>query len=54
MLFRSREFVVYADDGKPDALGYANMVALAFKAIQELNVKIEDLKSEVATLKGSV
>ena len=49
-----REFVVYADDGKPDALGYANMVALAFKAIQELNVKIEDLKSEVATLKGSV
>lgn len=29
------EFVQYAEDGTPDALAYANMVSLAFKAIQE-------------------
>jgi hypothetical protein len=46
------EFVQYAEDGTPDALFYANMVSLAFKAIQEQQTQIETLKAEVATLKG--
>jgi hypothetical protein len=43
------EFVVYAEDGTPDALAYSNMVALAFKAIQELKAEIDELKQIVAT-----
>lgn len=39
------EFVQYAEDGSPDALAYGNMVALAFKAIQELNAKVEALQA---------
>jgi hypothetical protein len=35
------EFVQYAEDGTPDALAYANMVALLVKAIQELNEKLK-------------
>jgi len=34
------EFVQYAEDGTPDALAYANMVALLVKAIQELNERL--------------
>jgi hypothetical protein len=48
-----REFVQYADDGSPDALAYGNMVALAFKAIQELNLHVQQLKTKVATLEGA-
>jgi uncharacterized protein YceH (UPF0502 family) len=44
------EFVVYNDSGEPDALAYSNMVALAFKAIQELNAKVEALETRVAQL----
>lgn len=44
------EFVQYADDGTPDALAYGNMVSLAFKAIQELNGKIEALEARLAAL----
>jgi hypothetical protein len=40
------EFVEYNDDGEPDAVFYANMVALCIKEIQEL-------KAEVAALKGA-
>ena len=40
------EFVEYNDDGEPDAVFYANMVALCIKEIQ-------DLKAEVAALKGA-
>lgn len=40
------EFVVYAEDGTPDALAYSNMVTLAFKAIQELKAEIEILKNK--------
>jgi hypothetical protein len=47
------EFVVYNDSGEPDALAYSNMVALAFKAIQELNTKVENLESRVAALEGA-
>lgn len=38
------EFVQYADDGTPDALAYGNMVALAFKAIQELEARVTALE----------
>lgn len=44
------QFVQYAEDGTPDALAYGNMVALAFKAIQELNAKVEALETRVAAL----
>jgi hypothetical protein len=37
------EFVQYAEDGTPDALAYQNMIALAFKAIQEQQAQIEEL-----------
>ena len=47
------EFVVYDADNKPDALHYGNMVALAVKAIQELNAKVEALKARVAELEGA-
>jgi hypothetical protein len=46
------EFVQYADDGSPDALAYGNMVSLAFKAIQELNAKVEALEARVAALEA--
>jgi len=48
------EFVVYDEDGKPDALHYGNMVALMAKAIQEQQAIIEQLKADVAALKGKV
>jgi hypothetical protein len=38
------EFVQYAEDGTPDALGYQNMIALLTKAIQELKQEIDTLK----------
>jgi hypothetical protein len=47
------EFVQYAEDGSPDALAYSNMVSLAFKAIQEQQAIIEQLKADVAELKGA-
>ena len=47
------EFVQYAEDGSPDALAYSNMVSLCIKAIQEQQAQIEDLKAEVAALKGA-
>jgi hypothetical protein len=46
------EFVVYNAEGEPDALAYGNMVALAFKAIQELNAKVEALQARVAELEA--
>jgi hypothetical protein len=39
------EFVVYAEDGSPDALAYSNMVSLAFKAIQELKAEFDAYKA---------
>jgi len=42
------EFVQYAEDGSPDALAYQNMIALAFKAIQEQQAQIEELKALIA------
>lgn len=46
------EFVQYADDGTPDALAYSNMVALAFKAIQELKTENDALKARLTALEG--
>jgi hypothetical protein len=46
------EFVEYNAEGLPDAVHYANMVSLAFKAIQELNAKVDAQAAEIATLKG--
>ena len=40
------EFVQYAEDGSPDSLAYPNMVALAFKAIQELKSELDELKNK--------
>jgi hypothetical protein len=45
-----KEFIQYAEDGTPDALAYGNMVSLSFKAIQELNAKVEALEARVAEL----
>ena len=39
------EFVQYNDSNEPDALNYANMVALMAKAIQELSVKVTALEA---------
>jgi hypothetical protein len=44
------EFVQYAEDGTPDALAYSNMIALAFKAIQELNQKINEQQQTINSL----
>jgi hypothetical protein len=44
------EFVQYAEDGSPDALSYGNMIALAFKAIQELNQKVENQQQTINSL----
>jgi uncharacterized protein YaiE (UPF0345 family) len=46
------EFVVYNQQNEPDALHYGNMVALAFKAIQELHAKVEALEARVAELEA--
>jgi len=46
------EFVQYATDGTPDALAYSNMIALAFKAIQEQQAQIKELQTEIQTLKN--
>jgi hypothetical protein len=47
------EFVQYAPDGSPDALSYQNMIALAFKAIQELKSENDNLKSRLEVLEQS-
>ena len=47
-----KEFVQYAEDGTPDAISYGNMVALAFKAIQEQQAMIETLTTRLNALEG--
>lgn len=47
------EFVVYDDNNQPDALHYAPMVSLAFKAIQELNAKVTALEAKVQALEAA-
>jgi len=38
-----KEFVTYDAEGRPDALAYANMIALLIKAVQELSAKLDAL-----------
>jgi hypothetical protein len=47
------EFVQYNNEGQPDALSYANMVALLTKSIQEQQALITQLQADVAALKGA-
>jgi len=46
------EFVQYAADGTPDALAYGNMIALAFKSIQELKAIIDAQAAQIAALEA--
>jgi len=41
------EFVQYNAEGQPDALSYANMVALLTKSVQELSAEVTALKAKV-------
>ena len=47
------EFVNYNEEGLPNSLSYPNMIALAFKAIQEQQAQIEILKSKIEILEQS-
>jgi hypothetical protein len=42
------EYVSYDEENRPDAIHYGNLVALAFKAIQELEAKVASLEAQVA------
>jgi len=46
------EFVQYAEDGRPDALAYQNMIALLTKAIQELSTKLDQANTKIAALEA--
>ena len=46
------EFVQYAEDGSPDALAYANMIALLTKAIQEMNTKLDEQNQTIQNLQN--
>lgn len=48
------EFVQYNNEGQPDALAYANMVALLTKAIQEQQTLITAQAADIAALKAKV
>jgi hypothetical protein len=47
------EFVVYNEDGEPDALHYGHMVSLAFKAIQEQQALITALEARITALEAN-
>jgi hypothetical protein len=44
------EFVDYDEEGKPDALNYANMTALLVKTIQEQQKQIQDQQKQIESL----
>jgi len=46
------EFVVYNEEGEPDALAYSNMVSLCIKAIQEQQTLIESLEARITALES--
>jgi hypothetical protein len=46
------EFVQYSSDGTPDALAYGQMVAMAFKAIQEQQTIINALTARIEALEN--
>ncbi|WP_162136362.1 tail fiber domain-containing protein, partial [Zavarzinella formosa] len=39
------EFVMYDDDGEPDALHYGQMIVLAVRAIQQLTARVPELEA---------
>jgi hypothetical protein len=47
-----QEFVVFDDQGQPDALQYGQMIAVAIKGLQEAHARIKELETEVAALKA--
>ena len=47
------EFVQYNEENEPDALAYAQMVALCTKAIQEQQAMIEDLQTRLSALEAN-
>jgi len=48
-----KEFVQYNEQNQPDALHYANMVSLAFKAIQELKAIIDTQNARIEALENN-
>ena len=46
------EFVDYDEEGKPDALNYANMTALLVKTIQDQQKQIEALTKRIEQLEN--
>lgn len=48
------EFVQYRTDGTPDALSYANMIALLTKAIQEMNTKLDEQNQTIQNLQEQI
>ena len=44
------EFVDYDEEGKPDALNYANMTALLVKSIQDQQKQIQDQQKQIEAL----
>jgi hypothetical protein len=46
------EYVIKNSEGQPDALGYAQMVALLVNGIKELSAKVEELEEKVHELQG--
>jgi hypothetical protein len=47
------EFVMYNDEGEPDALAYSNMVSLCIKAIQEQQATITALEARITALESA-
>lgn len=48
------EFVQYDNQNQPDSLYYSNMVALSFKALQDLKHENDSLREEIAAIKSHV
>jgi hypothetical protein len=48
------EYVQYDDQGQPDALSYASMVAILTKAIQELSATVQAQASDITSLKAKL
>jgi len=44
------EFVQYDEEGKPDALNYANMTAILVKSIQDQQKQIQDQQKQIESL----
>lgn len=47
------EVMLYDEQNRPDGVLYANMVAILTNAVQEQQAQIDELKAEIAALKGT-